>query len=728
MELTGFGKSDKPIYAERKHALGDPENPFDTARMSEKDRATIAAVGKILLAHSELSVNGPFPGGKFNYIDFIDDEKKAKAVHDHRGEWGIHGREDQVGAVVRFGDGNEKHYVLHLRGPDGYFQVFGQPPYDVPLFGAPSLDAHPMAPVMVHEGPKAWAAACGIAEAVTASLGRDPIAAAAGRALLKEQNVPRLFGEWIALHVHVGWHGSEAGIEWTDWSALRGRKVVLWSDCDETGLINSRLIADRLSCLGNVVDYVSWSQQQIEDQPGWDLADKFRTPLTRSEVRAMMLSVESPFDNQGRVLREWAKRSFVDADEGLIYARSRNYRPLKEKSIRDRFGKFAWGKIIQSPVNPYVGSVFLPGEPLGRSGGGLVNTCPPSAREPIHPRLLPMREWRELHGWLRRLVPDRDQRKYLLRRAALALIHPDKVPQSMVLMRGNSGTGKSLFLTSLIAVAGADRAGIVGPKALFKDFNASIENKSIACVHEIHGNDLNRKEMTNSLKELIGNTSVSIHRKYENEKQIKATIHWFAATNEKTPLVLEAGNNRFFFVDCGALDTPPEQEWILKFTAKWYKKLTTDEAFLDLLYAAAKKVMKSREKKLGFESLVQRPKPQATWGAITIDSMVLWQQEVYEWTRQFTNSDHEVFFAADILRLVKRYHPRVPSRQVADFLNKQGFRSLTAKTPKLINKRVRNEGVQETLWARKADFARLIATPNDYPWSIGRFSVSDLTE
>jgi energy-coupling factor transporter ATP-binding protein EcfA2 len=692
MEFSGFGKSDQPQYFHSVHGLASADLLFPTLYLTAEDKGYLSAIADALLEESEFRIDQDgFPSIR-EEVPFQPDE---------RDRWPItNGKGMHVATVVRTGEGASKHYLLFTRYESGFVLQDGEPWFDVPLFGIEDLMERPELPIMVHEGPKSRDGVKSLID--KRARGVEDLGGA------KEK-----FVDWLSSFNHVAWHGSERGISWTDWSPLRGRNVVVWSDLDEQGIINARLIGKLLSELGNVVGYVDWDREAIDKRPGWDLADDFVGMgwLSRSSVRKRIRRIESPFNRRGQVMREWLNRSFIDRNKGEVYQLGYGYRPASKDAIRDQYGPKSWNRIVKEPLNEYMGSAFLPGLAMGKLPGGKINVCPPSLREPCDAAPLPREMWREIRNrWLRRMVPNWQQRKYLLQRAAMALVSPRTVPQSMVLLGGNSGSGKSVFMSTLVAVAGEDRAGTVMPDDIFGNFNAKVENRSIVCVHEIHGAEMNRKETSTRLKELIGNTTMSLHKKNRDQQDIESTIHWFAATNERVPVNLEAGNNRFFFVECIAGEDGSRDKMIRdKFFRNWRDMLFHDEELHDDLYAAAKWIYGGMTS-LRRSMLLERPPAQARSREIEREGMAAWQQVAVGMLEEFEEDTKDVFFATQIVNLIRKDHKHVGPFTVLQFLKERGYRALRVDrgSEKQIVHRRTYGSRREVLWCREKDYGKFI--------------------
>lgn len=611
-------------------------------------------------------------------------------LEDERGRWDIWLTDKQkIGVVVRVGEGARKHYLLYIWYA-GWHLVRGAPCFDLPVFGLPELRARPDAPVMIHEGPKAMMGAIEKTEmGATGSL----------------QN-------WMSLYVHIAWHGSDLGMEWTDWSVLRGRRILIWSDMDEAGVANGQRLAKKLSKMGMVVDYISWSVGDMERSPTWDWADDFNAhirSLTRAELRARMRRVESPTGPDGRVLKDWATRTFLDMERMEVYQESTGFRPVPISSLAIGEAKDFKAQVVDSPIHPFRGLEFRPGLPFGRLHDGKINICPPSVREPCEPGQLERGVYRDLRVWLKTMVPDLHQRKHLLKRAAWSLAMPQELSRHMIVLQGASGIGKSVFLDTLVAVAGLDRAASLFPNAIMSRFNAQIAGKSIVCIHEIHSDDLTRRQNAARLKELIANETIDIEEKNRPKYSVKNVIHWFAATNEEAPFAMNHGNDRFYFVKCAT----PQGKMVGKmrrFFNYWVPNYFEDPLFQDILYAAAKSLVRSMSQETK-DRMTGRARRQAEWAELEIASMRPWEQALFERLQDITEVAQEdrhppVFVLQDIIRVINRDYRHAGVFDIQTRTKHLGYCALSRPDGTRAQRRFGKEG-RMVLWCRKADLADL---------------------
>lgn len=686
----GFGPKDYRLTKEG--PVGLQQVSLEGLYLSKNDKEFLEAVFDDLDERADFSIKE----------HRAPSDERVEEHEDERGRWDLWLTDKhRVGTVVRVGEGSKKHYLLYLWF-GGWVRVTGQPTYDLPLFGLPELRARPEAPVMIHEGPKSRLGACAAADQRTSAPGR----------LLN----------WMSLYVHVGWHGSDIGMEWTDWSVLRGRRVLIWPDIDEAGIANARILARRIARMGGIVEYVNWGRGDIEAHEGWDWGDPLKGSLqnlTRTEVRQRIQRVESPVGPDGRLLTEWCRRSFFDMERKELYVESREYRPVPLENIAVGLPKNFKTSIMDSPINPFVGVDYRPGLPPGRMWNGKINLCPPHPREPVNGSPLPRAVYEEVCGrWLRKMIPDPQQRKHLIRRAAWSVARPQKIPQHMVILQGDSNVGKSVLLNLIAAVAGEDRSASLLPESIMGRFNAGVANKSVVCIHEIHSNDISRRQNAARLKELIANEVIIIEEKNRPRVAHANVIHWFAATNERVPFTLEHGNDRFYFVKCVAPQNPRERKRLEKFFSDWVPRFK-DQVFLDEVYAAAKHLV-DRFSADSVQSMIGRARRQKMWKALENDGMTLWEKFLKARLEEVLESEEDtsgspllegapvVFYAMEIVRLThKEFKLRVSERDIQDKMVEWGYRTIRDAKGHPVKRRLGKDR-REPMWCRAEDLNALM--------------------
>jgi putative DNA primase/helicase len=93
--------------------------------------------------------------------------------------------------------------------------------------------------------------------------------------------------------VVVSWAGGTQGVKHTDWSALRGKNVVIWPDADSPGIATADEIAAILVDLGATVRVMDVMR---DDPPkGWDAADAIDDGWDKAQLDTFMRETVRPW-------------------------------------------------------------------------------------------------------------------------------------------------------------------------------------------------------------------------------------------------------------------------------------------------------------------------------------------------------------------------------------------------------------------------------------------------
>lgn len=117
-----------------------------------------------------------------------------------------------------------------------------------------------------------------------------------------------------------------------------------------------------------------------------------------------------------------------------------------------------------------------------------------------------------------------------------------------ILIKGIEGDGKSLLGSIMASVMGRTNVRDISPKVLGTDFNGYAEGACVGVLEELKMTGHNRYDTLNSLKPLITNDSIPIHRKGQDEYNIVNTTNYLAFTNHSDALPLGDTDRRFMIV------------------------------------------------------------------------------------------------------------------------------------------------------------------------------------
>jgi putative DNA primase/helicase len=128
-------------------------------------------------------------------------------------------------------------------------------------------------------------------------------------------------------HACVTWPGGTPSVDKADWSALRGRDVLLWPDADDVGRKAMAQLAQillRLGCTVTVVNVPSKAPQ------GWDLADALKEGWTPAQAAKLV-------ERFGKAVEAPATVQTVQADPGTVQGTVQTVQPSAEPLPRAPF-------------------------------------------------------------------------------------------------------------------------------------------------------------------------------------------------------------------------------------------------------------------------------------------------------------------------------------------------------------------------------------------------------
>jgi hypothetical protein len=472
-------------------------------------------------------------------------------------------------------------------------------PIDLPLFGAEFL-ANSGKPVMVHEGSKSALAA----QIIIGRSGGKP-------------HIHHPLYDYLSDYEHVGWHGGEQGIHHADWTALRMKDAFFFADMDQAGLKNARLAADASLQFGARSAWRSiWSDGECERNPTWDISESLRDKEIDSphEDGRKYLPLPKLYSGDKRMsvdyMRNAFRREFVVVEKRRVTVKDKDGKP-KEKEVyrlREDFVK-AWAYamaverfyMLDNPnVNydkPAFRSAFADRVPIGFNVAlqleherGRISVDQPTnapgddriVRESVNgENLLAVnlhmptrikakepegrRKFSVLRPFMRlaeRIAPDPMDRKMLLRWSAHVIASPgDKILWAVILISEQQGIGKTTFIKFLSKLVGSWNAVNIPVKRITEsNFNEFLGR---ACLLNLEEMDIaGTAKDYNSLKTLITDETIQIHRKHVDSYVQPNRINIIGSSNRKLPMLLEESDRRWFPIESECKEVLPTKEAI----------------------------------------------------------------------------------------------------------------------------------------------------------------------
>lgn len=138
---------------------------------------------------------------------------------------------------------------------------------------------------------------------------------------------------------------------------------------------------------------------------------------------------------------------------------------------------------------------------------------------------------------------------HLLDWMAFCVQNPGKKIRHSPVIQGVEGDGKSVLGTFLATVMGGPNVRIISPEVIAKgDFNGWAEGACVGVLEELRLQGQNRFDILNSVKPLITNDTVCIHRKRIDPYNAPNVTNYLAFTNHKDALPLDDTDRRWLVI------------------------------------------------------------------------------------------------------------------------------------------------------------------------------------
>ncbi len=182
---------------------------------------------------------------------------------------------------------------------------------------------------------------------------------------------------------------------------------------------------------------------------------------------------------------------------------------------------------------------FVPNEEAGSIRNDSVNTYVKPEIEKMSGSISPIEDF------MRRLLPNEEDRAILINYLAAAVQHPGVKFQWAPVLQGTEGNGKTLLATCLAYAIGEQYVHSPRASQLAEKFNGYIDGKMLIIVEEIHMGG--RREMLDELKPLVTNGRIEIRQMHAEKRMIDNVANWFFCTNHRDA-VLKSRNDRRYAI------------------------------------------------------------------------------------------------------------------------------------------------------------------------------------
>ncbi|NOE18031.1 hypothetical protein GS634_07820 [Ruegeria atlantica] len=362
----------------------------------------------------------------------------------------------------------------------------------------------------------------------------------------------------------------------TDWGWVRGRDVYLFPDNDEASRIGFyRLAVLLVNCGARSVYILDFGLFDYEPPHKWDLADpiwrrkpkrkhkanKSEAPLVNwVEFSDALVPFDRPFreywvegelahEIRDEFVEQWV---YIRADDKLVYRPRptiRFTRPQFNNSMRQEYAPTdVWGHLMGHPKLEHADRVgYRPGEKTGKrfvnraDGAVCINSYRPTQVVPhqasIRPFLL----------FMRHLVPNRRDRKILIRKLAMQIGLPQerKLTWAVLLVSEQTGVGKTMLMQLVAHLVGVHNMHKLDPDRLHNDnFNAWAATSYLVLIEELReGSSFKTPE---KLKDIITNDYGPVRRMYNDEATNEYHSWFMASSNHLSSAALNVHDRRWF--------------------------------------------------------------------------------------------------------------------------------------------------------------------------------------
>lgn len=176
------------------------------------------------------------------------------------------------------------------------------------------------------------------------------------------------------------------------------------------------------------------------------------------------------------------------------------------------------------------------------------------------------------------LIPDTAERDHLLKMMAFTIRNPGlKIRHALLLRSAVQGVGKSILGEIWSELIGPHNARQTTPKEISSDYQGFLRGTLLVICEELNLGMGHRAY--NDIKDMITNDKVVINEKYMKQRQWPIYATFVLFSNLETPIMIEPGDRRIFYIDTPA--TKREPEYYSGFSKWWRANLGIIRGCLD---------------------------------------------------------------------------------------------------------------------------------------------------
>lgn len=146
------------------------------------------------------------------------------------------------------------------------------------------------------------------------------------------------------------------------------------------------------------------------------------------------------------------------------------------------------------------------------------------------------------------LIAEPEYRQIVLDYMAYIVQFPGRKIRWALLVQGVEGCGKTFIAQALAAVLGKPHVRVVDSSALNSTWNEWAYGAQVIVLEEIRVTGHSRHDAMNALKPLITNDDINLNQRHRDSRQVNNTSNYIAFTNHHDPIIVTAGDRRYFVV------------------------------------------------------------------------------------------------------------------------------------------------------------------------------------
>ena len=373
--------------------------------------------------------------------------------------------------------------------------------------------------------------------------------------------------------VFTTWSGGTGAVKQTDWSLLKGKNVILVPDNDQPGITAMENIASILFAQDTSIK-VSFAYRKVQDNlpKGWDLADvkdgdstgdlilqdakqvdldQVSKPLADLATQIDILNGKYvPLMNNGKVIAIDITQPGIGQDSRIPYFNFNVNDPVALAVEPDKVmlpGERKPTYVIRAWAEQYIKQAISVGLTYDPSNSDRIvyhnnqrffNTFRGFPYEPEmgDGHLIFLEHIRWLIG--------NDCSEYVLDWLAHLIQRPQEKPGTIIIVKGDQGTGKSFIGKMMCELVGHDNSVTITPKRFTSNFNDYLYGRIFVNIDEFYQVQHMNEKTAEEFRSLITEGDVQLEKKHVSAMQMRSYHRFYGSTNNVLPIKLEFNSRR----------------------------------------------------------------------------------------------------------------------------------------------------------------------------------------